>query len=163
MIAKYLALNELILSSCQSFRQLGYGFLPSCGVRCEYSSCTRKLNEIHRGCAGKTRAFRTRCDRALQIRGHWLLKTTRLLFIWLVLRPETDPTISGCDIVLFKRQDTSVLVPFWEHASRARAGGVSLSRRGKPFNTDELLTFDRTSLRLKASRTKNLVKAEGPR
>jgi hypothetical protein len=32
------ALNELALSSCQSFRQLGYGFLPSRGIRCEYSS-----------------------------------------------------------------------------------------------------------------------------
>jgi Tc5 transposase DNA-binding domain len=53
------ALSELALSSCQSFRQLGYGFLPSRGIRCEYSSRTRKPNEIHRGRAGKTRAFRT--------------------------------------------------------------------------------------------------------
>jgi hypothetical protein len=59
------ALNELALSSYQSFRQLGYRFLPSRGIRCEYSSRIRKPNEIHRGCAGKTRAFRTRCDYVL--------------------------------------------------------------------------------------------------
>jgi hypothetical protein len=45
----------------------------------------------------------------------------------------------------------------------ARVDGVSLSRRGKPFNIDELLTFSRISLRLRVSHIKNLVKAEGPR
>ena len=38
------ALSELALSSCQSFRQLGYGFLPSRDIRCEYSS--RRGNQI---------------------------------------------------------------------------------------------------------------------
>jgi hypothetical protein len=56
-----------------------------------------------------------------------------------------------------------MLIPFWEHTSRARVGGVSLLRRGKPFNIDELLTFNRTSLRLRASHIKNLIKAKEPR
>jgi hypothetical protein len=43
-----------------------------------------------------------------------------------------------------------------------QVGSVSLLRRGKPFNIDKLLKFNRTLLRLRALYIKNLIKAKGP-
>ena len=64
-------LGELAPNSCSSFRQLGCGFLPSRGIRREYSSQTaaRKPSEI-RGPVRKMRVTRTRCANEPQIRGY---------------------------------------------------------------------------------------------
>ena len=50
------ALNELALSSCQSFRQLEYGFLPSRGIRCKYSS--RRVLQMKSALVAQTKRVR---------------------------------------------------------------------------------------------------------
>ena len=140
---------------------LRYGFLSSRSIRREYSyesaaaysvvSCektkwnpqSRRLNT----CVPYTSSMRP------QIRGYWLLKTTRLLGIWLVFRPEAALTDYGCDIALSKRQDTLVLVPFWVRITRT-SRQRRITRKEKSFDIDELLIFDRISLRFRVFYTK---------
>jgi hypothetical protein len=66
------------------------------------------------------------------------------------------------DVILFYSRDRTPLCLSSSKITRhAQVGGDTSTRRGKPFNIDELLTFDRTSLRLRVSHMKNLIKAEG--
>ena len=154
-------LDKFISSSCSSFRQLKYEFLPSRGIRRKYSyeNAAARNVVLYKKIKRNPRSRRQNAcilyalSMRPQIRGYWLLKTTRFLSIWFVFRPETVLIDCGCDIVLSKRQDTLVLISFWVRTIRT-SKQYRITRKEKSFNTDELLTFNRISLRFRVSRTK---------
>jgi hypothetical protein len=63
------------------------------------------------------------------------------------------------DVISFYSRDrTPLCLSPSETTCRARVGGDALTRRGKPFNTDKSLTFDRPSLRPRVSVRRNLLR-----
>ena len=161
MIENVIVLGELALNNCSSFRQLGYGFLPSRDIRRKYSykSAVTYNVVLYEKTKRNPRSRRQNVcvsyvlSMRPQIRGYWLLKTIWLLSIWFVFRSEAALTDCECDIALFKRQDILILVFFWIRITYVSKQSRT-TRKEKSFDTDELLTFNRTSLRLRTSRTK---------